>query len=85
MRASTTAGARRSAEDASNASMSEASRSRNFFADAELRVDNRKNSPWAAEYQGFSVHAGVSFGTLDRKGREMFSGTFTSTRATMDA
>ena len=41
-----------------------------LFAADEVQVDRRKNSPWAAEVQGFSVHAGVSFGALDRKGRE---------------
>jgi hypothetical protein len=30
----------------------------------------RKKSPWAADVDGFSVEAGVSFGALDRKGRE---------------
>jgi hypothetical protein len=33
-------------------------------------VVRNKNSPWVGEHDGFSLHAGVSFGALDRKGRE---------------
>ena len=29
-----------------------------------------KDARWSADYEGFSLHAGVSFGALDRKGRE---------------
>ena len=40
-----------------------------LFAD-ELVVSRKKNDPWVGEHKGFSLHAGVSFGALDRKGRE---------------
>ena len=36
----------------------------------ELVVSRRKNDPWVGEHKGFTLHAGVSFGALDRKGRE---------------
>jgi len=41
-----------------------------LFADDAERLDHRSKGPWAAEVDGFSVHAGVAFGALDRKGRE---------------
>ena len=41
-----------------------------LFPDDDARFARRTNSPWSAELDGFSVHAGVCFGALDRKGRE---------------
>jgi hypothetical protein len=38
----------------------------------DLPFARRKKSPWAAEFDGFSVEAGIHFGALDRKGRERF-------------
>jgi hypothetical protein len=38
--------------------------------DDDNRFDHRTRSAFAAERDGFSVHAGVSFSALDRKGRE---------------
>jgi hypothetical protein len=41
-----------------------------FPDEHEARFERRKSSPFAAEHEGFSVHAGVSLSALDRKGRE---------------
>lgn len=41
-----------------------------LFPDDDPRFALRTKSPWTAEVNGFSVHAGVCFGALDRKGRE---------------
>jgi hypothetical protein len=41
-----------------------------LFADDAARFSLRKPDRWAAEQGGFSVHAGVAFSALDRKGRE---------------
>jgi hypothetical protein len=41
-----------------------------FPDEYDARLERRRSSPFAAEHEGFSVHAGVSFGALDRKGRE---------------
>jgi hypothetical protein len=40
-----------------------------LFAD-EPRLSRNKDSRWAADHDGFSLHAGVAFGALDRNGRE---------------
>ena len=40
-----------------------------LFTDDELGLRPKKDKRWAAEYKGFSLHAGVSFSALDRKGR----------------
>jgi hypothetical protein len=37
----------------------------------DVRFDHRKRSPWAAEIDGFSVHAGVHIQAGDAKGREI--------------
>ena len=41
-----------------------------LFPDDEQGFRRAKDSRWAAHCKGFSLHAGVSFGALDRKGRE---------------
>ena len=41
-----------------------------LFADDDAGMKRNKDSRWAAECKGFSLHAGVSFGALDPKGRE---------------
>jgi hypothetical protein len=41
-----------------------------LFAGDELPVVRNRGSPWVGEHKGFSLHAGVSFGTLDKNGRE---------------
>jgi hypothetical protein len=38
--------------------------------DDDARFDHRKRSPWAAEADGFSVHAGVHISAGDAEGRE---------------
>ena len=41
-----------------------------LFPDDELPIARKKDGRWTADFKGFSLHAGVSFGALDRKGRE---------------
>ena len=41
-----------------------------LFADDEQGMRRKKDARWSADCKGFSLHAGVSFGALDRKGRE---------------
>ena len=40
-----------------------------LFAD-EVVISRKKNDPWVGEHKGFTLHAGVRFGALDRNGRE---------------
>ena len=42
-----------------------------LLPDQGERFSLRKPERWAAERDGFSVHAGVAFGALDRRGREL--------------
>jgi len=41
-----------------------------LFADDDQGMRRKKDARWSADWRGFSLHAGVSFGALDRKGRE---------------
>jgi hypothetical protein len=41
-----------------------------LFPDDELPIARKKAGRWTADVSGFSLNAGVSFGALDRKGRE---------------
>jgi len=41
-----------------------------LFPDDEQGMRRKKDARWPADCKGFSLHAGVSFGALDRKGRE---------------
>ncbi len=41
-----------------------------LFADDDQGMRRKKDARWSADCRGFSLHAGVGFGALDRKGRE---------------
>jgi len=36
-----------------------------LFPDDEQGMRRKKDARWSADYEGFSLHAGVSFGALD--------------------
>jgi len=38
-----------------------------LFADDEQGMRRKKDARWSADWRGFSLHAGVSFGALDRR------------------